>query len=86
MVVWPGEPERFDGFVEDISRSGVGITTAQPLTPGSSVFVRLRRSGIFGSIRHCREIAPGCFRAGVSIDHVVTPKTITNHLAMAGED
>ena len=79
-VVWSGQSERSTGIVEDVSRSGIGLVSVSPLTPGATVFVRLRQSGIFGTVRHCREIDSESFRCGVSIEHVVTPQAISDHL------
>jgi hypothetical protein len=57
--------------IRDVSRSGLGITTANPVLVGSSVVLVCGGLTINGTVRHCRERVTGEYSAGISISKIV---------------
>lgn len=56
----------------DVSRDGVGLESPLKLAMGESVAIESQSNLAFGSVRHCRELPSGKFRAGILVDNVIT--------------
>jgi hypothetical protein len=55
----------------DVSGEGLGIELATALPMGANIAVQSDENIALGEVRHCRELAPGLFRAGVQLHHIV---------------
>jgi len=61
-----------DGWVVDVSKSGIGLRLTTRISPGEWVKIELRSTILFGEIRHCRQDSDETFRAGVEIETVIS--------------
>ena len=57
--------------VRDVSRSGMGLTAAEPVIVGSEVLVVCGGLMIYATVCHCRENGTGEYWAGISINRIV---------------
>ena len=77
----PTAGQRLQAIVIDVSRSGVCLKSATPLTIHSEIEVLFGTSKlvIFGEVRYCRQ-TDGAFYSGIRIDAVVDPQSTDVHL------
>ena len=68
----PGIVDAIDAQLIDISRDGIGIECALPLTVGDTVTVESQLNLAFGVVRHCRRMPTGAHRAGLQVHAVIT--------------
>jgi hypothetical protein len=60
-----------DGKIVDTSGEGLGIELPEPLPMQACIAVQSEENTALGVVRHCRELSPGLFRAGVQLHHIV---------------
>ncbi len=60
-----------EGKIVDVSGEGLGIELPGPLPKQSNIAVQSEENIALGVVRHCRELSPGLFRAGVHLHHIV---------------
>jgi hypothetical protein len=60
-----------DVLINDVSRSGLGLTTPCSVVVGSDVVVICGGLTINGVVRHCHERVSGEYSAGISILRIV---------------
>jgi hypothetical protein len=63
--------EPIAGTIVDISGEGLGIEMASAVAVGANIAVQSEETVALGKVRHCREIAPGGFRVGVELLHII---------------
>ena len=60
--------------VLDISKTGMGLLTPVPLTPGNLIYVQVKETAFLASVRHCARTSDAeldrPFQVGVEIQHV----------------
>jgi hypothetical protein len=61
-----------NGWVVDISKSGVGLKLTNRISLGEWVKLEMKSAILFGEIRHCRQETDGTFRAGVEIETAIS--------------
>ncbi len=61
-----------DGWVIDVSKSGVGLGLADRISVGEWVKLEMKSVILFGEVRHCRQEPDGSFRTGVAIETVIS--------------
>jgi len=64
-------PVPLDARIIDVSGEGLGIELAAALPMEANIAVLSDENIALGEVRHCRELAPGLFRAGVRLHHIV---------------
>ncbi len=64
-------PVPLDARIIDVSGEGLGIEMAAALPMGAGIAVQSDENIALGEVRHCRELGPGLFRAGVRLHHIV---------------
>jgi hypothetical protein len=60
-----------EGKIVDVSGEGLGIELTAPLPRQANIAVQSEENTALGVVRHCRELSPGVFRAGVQLHHIV---------------
>jgi hypothetical protein len=60
-----------DGTIVDISGEGLGIELSQAVPRETNIAVQSQENTALGVVRHCRERAPGLFRVGVQLLHII---------------
>jgi hypothetical protein len=63
--------ERFDVTLVDISRDGIGLESRTPLHTDEAVCVESELCMAFATVRHCRQVASGRFRAGLEVQYAI---------------
>jgi hypothetical protein len=71
QVIAPFSSTRVPVRVVDVSKSGLQLLLDIPLEPGSTVKIRIREAVLFAEIRHCRQIKPDEYRAGLVLQEVI---------------
>src|SRR5579863_4752415 len=56
-----------DGTIVDVSGEGLGIELPQPVPKQANIAVQSDENTALGVVRHCRELSPTLFRAGVQL-------------------
>jgi len=72
------------GIVRDLSKNGLCVEIALPVTPGARLKIRLRSHAIFGEVRYCRRTADA-YQVGVAIQDVYFAPTIASRIGMEPE-
>jgi hypothetical protein len=57
--------------IVDISREGLGLELPMAVEIGQPLAIGTGPVFVFATVRHCRSVSPGLFRAGVDIQHVL---------------
>ena len=57
--------------IVDVSGAGMGIELGQPMQVESNIVVQSEEAIGLGVVKHCRQVTPGVFRAGVQLHHIV---------------
>jgi hypothetical protein len=74
------DPARFGGIVLDVSRNGMRVEVAKPLSTGMRVEVILIKASVFGEIRYCRQVSLA-YHVGIAIEDVFyPPSTSMDHI------
>jgi hypothetical protein len=60
-----------EGKIVDVSGEGLGMELPVPLPMQSNIAVQSEENIALGVVRHCRELSPGLFRAGIQLHHIV---------------
>jgi hypothetical protein len=60
-----------EGKIVDVSGEGLGIELTSPLPMQANIAVQSEENTALGVVRHCRELSPGLFRAGVQLHHII---------------
>jgi hypothetical protein len=60
-----------EGRIVDVSGEGLGIELTVELPRQNNIAVQSEENTALGVVRHCRELSPGLFRAGVQLHHIV---------------
>lgn len=60
--------DSLNGWMVDMSASGIGLKLTSPISTGAWVKIALKSAIMFGEIRHCSQDPSGGFRAGVEIE------------------
>lgn len=76
QVVAPFSPEATPARIVDVSRSGMQVSVAASLAPGSTVKIRLRDAVVFAEVRYCRAGSGGEYRAGLMLQEVISRSEI----------
>lgn len=63
-----GHPERVEGRVVEVSKSGLQVVLGASVLTGDLVRITCARMIISGRIRYCRQNDSGSFSTGVEID------------------
>jgi PilZ domain len=72
-----------EAMILDISGEGLGVEMGQGVAAQATVAVQSEDAVALGHVRHCREIKPGVFRAGILIQHIMKRDA---PMAQAGAD
>jgi hypothetical protein len=54
--------------IQDVSRSGFGITAPKPLQPGNLVLVEAGTNSLVGEVRSCQSDGANAFRVGIRLE------------------
>jgi PilZ domain len=60
-----------EAMILDISGEGLGVEMGHGVQAQASVAVQSEDAVALGHVRHCREIGPGVFRAGILMQHIM---------------
>lgn len=66
-----GNGSPMEAMILDISGEGLGLEIGSAVQPQASAAVQSEDAVALGHVRHCREIAPGVFRAGILMQHIM---------------
>lgn len=60
-----------EAMILDISGEGLGLEIGRAVLAQANVAVQSEDAVALGHVRHCREIRPGVFRAGILLQHIM---------------
>ncbi len=60
-----------EATILDISGEGLGLEIGRAVPAQTNVAVQSEDAVALGHVRHCREIGPGAFRAGILLQHIM---------------
>ncbi|MGA2877919.1 MAG: PilZ domain-containing protein [Bryobacteraceae bacterium] len=63
--------EPLDGKIVDVSGEGLGVELAAAIPMQTNIAVQSEENTALGVVRHCRELSPGRFRAGIQLHHII---------------
>jgi hypothetical protein len=66
-----GSPGPMDAMILDISTEGLGVEMGHAVPAQATIAVQSEDAVALGHVRHCREISPGLFRAGIQMQHIM---------------
>jgi hypothetical protein len=66
-----GSAGPLDAMILDISGDGLGVEIGRAVPAQANVAVQSEDAVALGHVRHCREIGPGVFRAGILMQHIM---------------
>jgi hypothetical protein len=71
-VTVPGQLDRNDARIIDMSSSGLGLVVPRSVDTGSVIAVDTGLGIAFGEVRHCAKTPQGDYRIGISLEEFIT--------------
>lgn len=71
VITVAGESEQIAAKVVDMSPSGMGVESVQPIPRGAKVCIDLEQGLAFGEIRFCRQKSAGLYFAGFLLEEYI---------------
>ena len=72
VITLSGEnPSSEPGTLVDLAVAGMCIQLSHAVETGTMIYIETESALVAGEVRHCREVASGCFEAGVQVTDVL---------------